>query len=114
MKRLNEPTNDVRSDPLSLSGQTASLLGGADAMVAEARALGADLHPSARHFLQQAEILLASARIEMARGDGRLVAAFAYLASEEAGRALVICTSPRQTFPGWSRGGKRDGDEPEA
>lgn len=104
MKPPKEPKNDHRPDPLKLPAHTAHLLGTAEALVAEARANGADLHPSARHFLQQAEILLASARIEMGRDAGPLVAAFAHLASEQAGRALALCTSPRQTRPGSSFG----------
>lgn len=104
MKPPRGRRSDRRPDVLKHPAQASHLLGVAEGLIADARANGADLHPSARYFLQQAEILLASARIEMGRGDARLVATFAHLASEEAGRAIAVCTSPCHTWPGSGRG----------
>jgi hypothetical protein len=74
-------------------------LGKAGLLIEEARRNGADLHPCASHFLRQAELLLASGRIEMARDDWRLAAIFAHLAFEAAGKALAVCGPPRGIFP---------------
>jgi hypothetical protein len=68
--------------------------------IEEARRNGADLHPCARRVLHQAELLPASGRIEMDRGDARVAARFAHLASEEAGKAIALCTSPLEASPG--------------
>jgi hypothetical protein len=94
--------DERREDPSRSPGRTPHLLRDAGALVEEARRNGADLHPCARHFLQQAELLLASGRIEMGRDDARLAATFARLASEEAGKAIALCGSPRRTWPGSS------------
>lgn len=51
-------------------GRAPHLLRQAGILIEEARREGADLHPCARHFLRQAELLLASGRIEM--GWGRM------------------------------------------
>jgi hypothetical protein len=91
-------------DPLRLPGWAPHLLRRARALIEEARHNGADLHPCARHFLHQAELLLASARIEMGRDDAKLAATFAHLASEEAGRAIALSGAPRSPSPGPSPG----------
>lgn len=87
---------------LRLPGRAARLLREAGTLIEEARLNGADLHPCARHFLQQAEVLLASGRIEMSRDDARLAATFAQLAFEEAGKAIALCGSARRTSTGSS------------
>lgn len=83
------------------SGRASCLLSKAGALIEEARRNGADLHPCARHVLQQAELLLASGRIEMGRDDPRLAAVFAHLASEEAGKAIALCGSQLKASVGW-------------
>ena len=89
-------------DSLRPPGRAAYLLRKASTLIEEARRGGVDLHPCARHFFRQAELLLASGRIEMGRDDVRLAATFAHLASEETGRAIAVCGSPRGTSPGSS------------
>lgn len=93
---------DRGQDWLRVPGRAPRLLREAGALIEEARLNGADLHPCARHFLQQAEILLASARIEMGRDDARLAATFAHLAFEEAGKAIALCGSACRTSAGSS------------
>lgn len=95
---MTDRVQDVLRDP----ARAPDHLRRAGALIEEARRNGADLHPCARHFLHQAELLLASGQIEMRRDDARLAATFAHLASEEAGRAIAVCGSPRGTSPGSS------------
>lgn len=91
--------HDRRQDALWFPARVPHLLRKASALIEEARRNGADLHPCARHFLLQAELLLASGRIEVGRDDGRLAAVFAHLASEEAGRAVALCGCPLGRSP---------------
>jgi hypothetical protein len=91
---------DRGQDVLRGPGRAPHLLRRAGTLIEEARRNGADLHPCARHFLQQAELLLASGRIEMGRDDARLAATFAHLAFEEVGRAIAVCGAPRETSRG--------------
>lgn len=93
---MTDRVQDVLRDP----ARAPDHLRRAGALIEEARRNGADLHPCSRHFLQQAELLLASGRIEMGREDARLAATFAHLASEEAGKAIVMCGSPGRVSPG--------------